>query len=519
METIGLVPQSAVDRQILDGSKYDHLFAKPKLKDEIVKRDAHATDTVQQMIKIVNNHYQEVANAVPLVKVVKDGKIDVKATCKKLFDLVFNYVKYNREDGEKLRTPAMTWYHAQVMARKYPNNPKYSADCDCFSIFIASFLKNMGIPYVFRITGYKDYFGMVGDWQHVYVVVPQNDKNIIIDPVTNYFDYQKQPAKKRDFNMYGQEVALQGVDIHVLSGTDDLSGRRRQPRFQRGKKYRFKKREFIQLNSRPNFLREELLRIKQIAVKNPKLMRGYNPQQVKKWIDDLLEKWNDTSNFLTYLATIAREEKDLIRKKQLPQSLGEEYVSGDLELQGYFGALYDAHTDFLGEIYDAVYGIDELVGSLEEADIRELEGVESEALSGFGEVDLGKLKRPKVKALLKKIAAPVKKVVKVAAKVAKAPVRIAAKVVKATVKIPTAVVKRVVVKAKAKQERKKVLKKAKIAKKVARKTQKVARKTQKVNTKKSKFLKKIPIPEQEIVDQNPYMEQEQEIVDQNPYME
>jgi len=308
------------------------------------------------MIKIVNNHYQEVANAVPLVKVVKDGKIDVKATCKKLFDLVFNYVKYNREDGEKLRTPAMTWYHAQVMARKNPNNPKYSADCDCFSIFIASFLKNMGIPYVFRITGYKDYFGMVGDWQHVYVVVPQNDKNIIVDPVTNYFDYQKQPAKKRDFNMYGQELALQGVDIHVLSGTDDLSGKRRdKKKFVRGKKYKFKKKNLINLNTKPQFLRREIIRIRQIAIKNPKLIRGYNPQTVIFWCDELLQNWNDTAQFLRKLSTIAKIERELIRKKKLSfRGLGDEYVSGDYEIQGYFGALSDQYQEFLGDIFDVI---------------------------------------------------------------------------------------------------------------------------------------------------------------------
>ncbi|MPM07445.1 hypothetical protein SDC9_53751 [bioreactor metagenome] len=71
---------------------------------------------------------------------------------------------------------------------------------------------NLGIPFKLRITKYdgKPYF------QHVYVVVPNGASEIIIDPVLNQFNYEKQFSGYKDYTMEGL-----GIPIFVLHGVDD----------------------------------------------------------------------------------------------------------------------------------------------------------------------------------------------------------------------------------------------------------------------------------------------------------
>ena len=212
---IGYSPLSARDRQIKDGSKFDCLFPKPDLKTTLLQRDGEVEDTVKKMQEIVVKYSWQVKD---LCKRLKAST--VRQSVKNVFDFVYDYIKYQVEDGEKLRTPAYSWYEGQVLKRQRPNDEKIGVDCDCMSIFCGSCFKEMKIPFAFRITGYASSpLGFCRGFQHVYTIAyDENGKEIICDPVYIAFDKEKEYAIQKTYAM-----SLNGTDIIMLSGIDDES--------------------------------------------------------------------------------------------------------------------------------------------------------------------------------------------------------------------------------------------------------------------------------------------------------
>ena len=211
---MGYSPLSAKYRTISDGSQYDHLCPEPELKKTVLKKDGSVDDTVQLMKRIIKEYSYQVRG---LAKILK-GKT-IKESAENVFNFVFKYIKYNVEKGEQLRTPAYTWYCAQVCARQGNQfDAKNSADCDCMSIFCGSLFYEMKIPFALRIAAYKDDWGNVGNWQHVYVIVYGDGENITCDPVTHKFNYEKPTGKDKTYPM-----SLTGNDIIMLSGIDGTS--------------------------------------------------------------------------------------------------------------------------------------------------------------------------------------------------------------------------------------------------------------------------------------------------------
>ena len=212
---IGYSPLSARDRQIKDGSKFDSLFPQPDLKTTLLQRDGEVEDTVKKMQEIVVKYSWQVKD---LCKRLKASS--VRQSVKNVFDFVYDYIKYQVEDGEKLRTPAYSWYEGQVLKRQRPNDEKIGVDCDCMSIFCGSCFKEMKIPFAFRITGYASSpLGFCRGFQHVYTIAyDENGKEIICDPVYIAFDKEKEYAIQKTYAM-----SLNGTDIIMLSGIDDES--------------------------------------------------------------------------------------------------------------------------------------------------------------------------------------------------------------------------------------------------------------------------------------------------------
>lgn len=75
-----------------------------------------------------------------------------------------------------------------------------SGDCKSYSLFTASILENLGIPYSFRYTSY----GLNTTPQHVYIVT---DSGIIIDGVWNKFNSEKAYTSKKDYKMKIQTLS------------------------------------------------------------------------------------------------------------------------------------------------------------------------------------------------------------------------------------------------------------------------------------------------------------------------
>lgn len=209
----GYVPQSAVNRQILDGSRFDCFFPKPKGEYRLVKKDGDVKDTIKEMKRIVKENYKQCDKIAKYLRKKRiNGKIDEIETAKNVWDFVVKYIKYDFEDGEILRTPAQTWHCGQVLYRQDPTNKKNSADCDCMSIFCGCIFKCLNIPFSFRTTGYG-IAGVFGNYQHVYTIVKGRNGETICDPVYNHFNAEKDYTAKKDYPM-----ALNGIDIYQLSG-------------------------------------------------------------------------------------------------------------------------------------------------------------------------------------------------------------------------------------------------------------------------------------------------------------
>ena len=222
-------------RNTQDGRKFNHLIKKASGTDVFVK-NGNVLETVESCIETIAEHFREVEELASMLKADT-----VKASCKNIFDFSYKYLQYHKdEDGtEQLRTPARSWMDGQ-MRFKQKGISSAGIDCDDYSIFVGSLLKNLGIPFKLRITKYDG----KKNFQHIYVIVPalgDSEDEIVIDPVLSKFDYQKPYSfEKSDFNMSPVQVAgLNGIDgltgssslglpISVLSGIDLAGGHQAQ---------------------------------------------------------------------------------------------------------------------------------------------------------------------------------------------------------------------------------------------------------------------------------------------------
>jgi hypothetical protein len=203
---LGLVASHT--REIKPGNEFNKYFPAADVKNHTVNPDGNVRDTVGIMLDMVITYKNDTKSIAPLFK----GKT-LEETCRNIWHFAYNHIQYKLDkDGvEQLRRPARTW-HDRVTG----------VDCDCFSIFVGSILYNLGINFRFRITKYG------AGWQHVYVVVPEGKRNIVIDCVLDkfneekpYFDKNGQSEKaKEDYDM--NKHTLSGIPIEVLSGLSDI---------------------------------------------------------------------------------------------------------------------------------------------------------------------------------------------------------------------------------------------------------------------------------------------------------
>jgi hypothetical protein len=231
--TIGQLGIVSGPRNTKDGRKFNHLIKKANGTDLFIKT-GNVLETVESCIDIVADHYREVEE---LAKMLQADTI--KESCRNIFNFTYTYLQYHqdKQGTEQLRTPSRSWLDGQIKF-KQQGKSSYGIDCDDYSIFVGSLLKNLGIPFKFRITKYDG----KSNFQHIYVFVPakgDSENEIIIDPVLSKFDYQKPYSfELSNFNMSPIEMVagIHGIDgltgttgfglpIYALSGLDFAGGR------------------------------------------------------------------------------------------------------------------------------------------------------------------------------------------------------------------------------------------------------------------------------------------------------
>ncbi len=184
--------EAATLRHIKPGNQYERFFPPANGGVYTVKENATLEDTVAFIPKVV---YSTVGQTKTIAIQLK-GKT-VYDTCSNIWHFVYDHIQYKKDKKgfEQIRSPARAW-----------SDRRTGVDCDCYSVLISTILINLSIPHVLRITKYRqDHF------QHIYPVVPAAGGEIILDCVTNDFDYEVPYSEKKDFKM----------DLQFLNGFDD----------------------------------------------------------------------------------------------------------------------------------------------------------------------------------------------------------------------------------------------------------------------------------------------------------
>lgn len=68
-------------------------------------------------------------------------------------------------------------------------------DCDDYVCSLSNLLTNQGIKHKLRVTAYNN----SSNPSHIYIVVPANGKNIVLDPVVHKFNYEVPYTTKHDY--------------------------------------------------------------------------------------------------------------------------------------------------------------------------------------------------------------------------------------------------------------------------------------------------------------------------------
>ena len=192
---------------LLSLEPYRRLFPKVTGIDHTVKKGASVSDTVRFIPAIVQRDSWQVKRYV-------DQELRGLSTyeaCKKLWHFVKHHVKYTPDErgSEQVRS-----------GRRLIHDGK--GDCDCFTTFIDKCLYRLKIPFINRITKYRENY-----FQHIYPIVPiGRGKYITMDCVVDKFNYEKPFSEKEDYPMDLQY--LDGIDTEPqpLIGIDaqDLLG-------------------------------------------------------------------------------------------------------------------------------------------------------------------------------------------------------------------------------------------------------------------------------------------------------
>lgn len=158
-------------------------------RTEITDEEGTTQDIVQEIVDIDKLSQADTKEFAKHLK----GR-NLKDTCRNIWNFVKHNIRYTLDpiDFQFSKTPSVTWAHR-------------FADCKCYSIFISSCLKNLGINHAYRFASYGD----TPHWTHVYIII-KNPEFITIDCVMPGFDEQKPFAFKKDVNMT-KIVRLEGV--------------------------------------------------------------------------------------------------------------------------------------------------------------------------------------------------------------------------------------------------------------------------------------------------------------------
>lgn len=167
-QTQGIGYTAAKKRKIKPGHEYTPLIEGVQYKNRrvVISPDASVEETVKLLDQIANETAHQTRKLAGALY-----HPDVKTYCKNIWDFLYNHIQYklDKDGEEELREPARAW-----------KDRASGVDCDCYSLFISTLLRNKNIPHFFRVVK------MYGrdNYQHIYVVVPHSRTWTFHDPST-----------------------------------------------------------------------------------------------------------------------------------------------------------------------------------------------------------------------------------------------------------------------------------------------------------------------------------------------
>jgi hypothetical protein len=193
-------------RQIKDGSRYNGFFpaeGKAYGNYSVLKQNGDVYQTVKFIAQIIKKDKADTAKIARELK--RSSRIE---TLKSIHHFMVNYLQYDVETGEKLRSPRRTWWVGSRQYDKQTGNT--GVDCDDLVIFSGTILRNLNIPFFIRIVKIN-----TDEFQHVYLIVPKSGNDlsngyITLDGVISEFNYEYPYKLQNTFDMNGLKIEYLG---------------------------------------------------------------------------------------------------------------------------------------------------------------------------------------------------------------------------------------------------------------------------------------------------------------------
>jgi hypothetical protein len=181
-----------------------HLIAAPTGKDDVRYPNGNTKDIIDTVLFADGKAARYTKAFAPTLK-----GVTLKETCSNIHQFLKQEIKYSLDPmGQQLiKSPGRLW----AENRKGKNSYK-GGDCKSFSLFTASCLRNLNIPYGYRFVSYNNNPTPT----HVYCFVPvKGSKEIIIDGVWDGSFNTQKPYSFKDDRIMIQGAAIGNIDNSI----------------------------------------------------------------------------------------------------------------------------------------------------------------------------------------------------------------------------------------------------------------------------------------------------------------
>tara|TARA_R110000868_G_scaffold411573_1_gene705441 strand:- start:4322 stop:5542 length:1221 start_codon:yes stop_codon:yes gene_type:complete len=184
-------------------ANFDQVFnSLPSAKNIAVK--VKQNQSTQDLIDSIKEAHQDNKKYANKIAHYFKGSNDYQ-TGKNIWQFLKNYVPYKIEPSDTQTS--------KTLPRILDDATKgIGSDCKHYSTFAGSILNSLNIPFIYRMAGYQSTTP-----QHIYCVIKNGAKDIPLDAVLPYYDYEKKNLKQIDMSLYN----LSGVVDSDMGGFKD----------------------------------------------------------------------------------------------------------------------------------------------------------------------------------------------------------------------------------------------------------------------------------------------------------